>query len=103
MREGASGSTVTLDSGDVVRIVLVTHSDGGYRWKATLGRSAHYKILSRTEVQPPRESGTVGGTTRTIYRLQARTPGSAAFRAVESRSFDASDRIGAFSLRLRVR
>jgi predicted secreted protein len=103
----ASGRTVHVKRGHLIRISLPTASDGGYRWLVVRGKhSSTFTIVSRKVVAPPATTQdgvpSVGGYSRTVYTLRGRARGHATFKAIERRPFDKSDVIHRFTLHLHV-
>jgi predicted secreted protein len=99
--QAASGRTVHVERGEVLRISLRTDSDGGYRWAVVRGRhSSVFRIVSREVV--PASTTLVGAPSRTVWTLRAIARGTATFKAVERRPWDRSDVAKRFTLRLRV-
>jgi predicted secreted protein len=103
----ASGRTVRVERGHLIRVSLTTASDGGYHWVVVRGRhGTTFTILSRRVVPPPASTQNgvplVGGDSQTVYTLRARARGYATFKAIERRPWDHSDVAHRFTLHLRV-
>jgi predicted secreted protein len=105
--QAASGRTVQVKKGHVIRISLTTSTDGGYGWAVVRGRhSTKFTILSRKVVHATSSTVNgvplVGGTSQTIWTIKGIARGYSTFKAVERRPWDKDHVIKRFTLHLHV-
>jgi predicted secreted protein len=96
-----SGHTVTVRTGDRIRVVLAANETTGYRWSITArpDRSV-VRLLSEAYVEP--EGGAIGQGGRQRYLLRAVAPGRTGFSARYAQ-VGSGDVGSTFTIRIRVR
>jgi predicted secreted protein len=98
----ASGSTVTLERDDVLRVTLGSNRTTGYSWVETPPPDEGVLLL-RSDTYVEAESDAVGAAGAQVLEYQAVGPGQSTVDLSYLRPFDPEDVVDRFTLTVTVR